>query len=103
MPNPILKYGGSQSKSFQYMASGKPICANIKMGYCPINKHNIGIADDFKNPEEYAKAILSFSTMDSNEYRIICNNAINTAKLYDYKKLTFKFEKLIKYENKNTC
>ena len=41
--------------------------------------------------------------MDSNEYRIICNNAINTAKLYDYKKLTFKFEKLIKYENKNTC
>ena len=41
--------------------------------------------------------------MDSNEYRIICNNAINTAKLYDYKKLTLKFEKLIKYENKNTC
>lgn len=95
MPNPILKYGGSQSKSFQYMASGKPICANIKMGYCPITKYNLGIAEDFKKPKEYANAILSFVNLNSNEYEIICNNAIKTAKLYDYKKLTLKFEKLV--------
>ena len=27
----ITKFGGSQSKSFQYMASGKPICSNVRM------------------------------------------------------------------------
>ena len=44
MPNPIARFGGSQSKSFQYMASGKPICANIKFGYCPITKNNLGFS-----------------------------------------------------------
>ncbi|MFA9192782.1 glycosyltransferase family 4 protein [Flavobacterium sp. FBOR7N2.3] len=95
MPSTILKYGGSQSKSFQYMASGKPICSNVKMGYCPITKYNIGIAKDFKSASEYATTILSFAEMDANEYEKICNNARNAAEYYDYKKLTINFEKLI--------
>lgn len=95
MPSTILKYGGSQSKSFQYMASGKPICSNIRMGYCPITKYNIGIAKDFKSTDEYAKAILSFSEKDSTEYENICLNARNAAEYYDYKKLTTIFEKLV--------
>jgi glycosyltransferase involved in cell wall biosynthesis len=95
MPSTILKYGGSQSKSFQYMASGKPICSNIKMGYCPITKYNLGIAKDFKSANEYANAILSFVQMGSVEYETICKNARNAAEYYDYKKLTFNFEKLM--------
>ena len=27
------------------MASGKPICANVKMGYCPITKYELGVED----------------------------------------------------------
>ena len=95
MPNPIARFGGSQSKSFQYMASGKPICANIKFGYCPITKNNLGLAKDFNDPEEYSKAILSFVKMDSKEYDAICFNARETAENYDYKRLTLKFEKLL--------
>ena len=95
MPNPIARFGGSQSKSFQYMASGKPICANIKFGYCPITKNNLGLAKDFNDPEEYSKAILSFVKMDSKEYDTICFNARKTAENYDYKQLTLKFEKLL--------
>ncbi len=94
MPSKILKYGGSQSKSFQYMASGKPICSNIKMGYCPITKYNLGIAKDFKSVNEYANAILSFAEMDTAEYETIYTNARNAAKHYDYKYLTANFEKL---------
>jgi glycosyltransferase involved in cell wall biosynthesis len=94
MPSKILKYGGSQSKSFQYMASGKPICSNIKMGYCPITKYNLGIAKDFKSVNEYANAILSFAEMDAAEYETIYTNARNAAKHYDYKNLTANFEKL---------
>lgn len=95
MPSNILKYGGSQSKSFQYMASGKPICSNIKMGYCPITKYNLGIAENFKSDNEYANAILSFAEMDIVEYKKICKNARNAAENYDYKILTDNFEKLI--------
>ena len=94
-PNYIWNYGGSQSKLFQYMASGKPILSNLKMGYCPITKNNLGIAEDFNNPKEYSKALLSFIKMDSKEYDSICYNNRETAKNYDYKKLTLKFEKLL--------
>jgi glycosyltransferase involved in cell wall biosynthesis len=95
MPTSILKYGGSQSKSFQYMASGKPICSNVNMGYCPITKYNLGIAKEFTNAKEYANAILTFYNMDVNEYNKISDNARKTAENYDYKKLTSYFEKLL--------
>ena len=94
-PNYIWNYGGSQSKLFQYMASGKPILSNLKMGYCLITKNNLGLAKDFNDPEEYSKAILSFVKMDSKEYDTICFNARETAENYDYKRLTLKFEKLL--------
>ena len=94
-PSPISRFGGSQSKSFQYMASGKPICANIKMGYCPITKYKLGISKDFKTPSEYAIAILSIVNLNSIEYAEMCNNSRNAAENYDYKTLTASFEKLL--------
>ena len=95
MPNPIWKFGGSQSKTFQYMASGKPICSNIKMGYCPITKYKLGISKDFKTSAEYANSILYFVNLDSNEYTEMCENTRNAVANYDYKKLTLDFEKLL--------
>lgn len=94
-PSSILRYGGSQSKSFQYMASGKPICANVKMNYCPIKKFNIGIAEEFKDSKEYADAILSFYKMEKTEYNTICINARDASVNYDYKLLTERYIELI--------
>jgi len=91
----IFRFGGSQSKSFQYMASGKPICANVNMGFCLIKKHQLGVAEEFKNAEEYANAILSFATMNKKKYNNICENALRISKDYDYKKLTMKFDQLL--------
>lgn len=94
--NPIFRYGGSQSKSFQYMASGKPILSNAKMGYCPITNNNMGISEEFKTTEEYASAILAFYKMNPKDYQRLCLNARESAEKYDYKKLTVEFEQLIK-------
>jgi len=77
------------------MASGKPICANLKMRYCPITKYNLGIAKEFDSAIDYANAILSFVEMDSTSYNKLCENARNAALNYDYKKLTADFEKLL--------
>lgn len=87
----ILRFGGSQSKSFQYMASGKPICANVKMSYCPINNYHLGIAQEFGSPEAYAEAIRSIYALDATSYGQMCISARQTASLYDYKILTKKF------------
>tara|TARA_B110000003_G_scaffold272232_1_gene307726 strand:+ start:2050 stop:3285 length:1236 start_codon:yes stop_codon:yes gene_type:complete len=94
MPTSISRFGGSQSKLFQYLASGKPICANQKFGYCPITKYSVGIADYFKSAQEYADAILSFAEMDEVRYVETCQNSRSLAKKYDYERLTQKFEKL---------
>jgi glycosyltransferase involved in cell wall biosynthesis len=91
----IVRFGGSQSKSFQYMASGKPICSNIKMGFCPITRYNLGIAKEFETPAEYAESILSFAQMNEKDYMEMCIRARKAAENYDYKKLTKEFEKLL--------
>lgn len=95
MPGNFGKYGGSQSKMFQYMASGKPICSNLNMMYCPINKNSIGISREFIDAQDYADAILQLSNMNTSEYIEMCNRARETAKNYDYKLLTTKLEILI--------
>jgi glycosyltransferase involved in cell wall biosynthesis len=87
----ILRFGGSQSKSFQYMASGKPICANVQMNYCPIKKFNLGIAQNFESSSAYANAILSIYNLNKEEYSLLCQNASEAAKHYDYQVLTNKF------------
>jgi glycosyltransferase involved in cell wall biosynthesis len=89
--NTIFRYGGSQSKSFQYMASGRPICSNVEMAYCPINKFNLGIAKDFKNALEYAEAILDIYNMSKEKYNELCNNATLASQAYDYEYLTNKY------------
>ena len=86
-------YGVSSGKLFQYLASGKPICANIKMNYCIIEKNRLGIAKDFKTPEEYAEAILSIASLDQASYKAMCNRVNEMAKTFDYTVLS---EKLIK-------
>lgn len=91
----VLRFGGSQSKSFQYMASGKPICSNIKMGFCPITKYQIGIAKEFETPNEYANAIKSFALMNEKEYNEICIRARKASENYDYEKLTMEYKKLL--------
>lgn len=92
------KYGGSQSKMFQYMASGKPICCNLEMMYCPIKKNNIGIAKNFKDETEYSDAILTLINLDSKEYNSMCERAKKTAKQYDYKELTKQMIEVINYQ-----
>lgn len=94
-PSQLFRFGASQSKSFQYMASGTPICANVEMNYCPIEKYNIGIAREYKDSKSYADAIISFYHMDKMEYERMCVNARKAAEDYDYCHLTDKYVELI--------
>lgn len=94
MDNEIWKYGGSQSKLFQYLASGKPILSNLKIGYCIVSKYKCGLTQSFKSEKEYAEAILSFYRLDKESYQGLCLNAKSASKIFDYKKLTQEFIEL---------
>lgn len=91
----LWKYGGSQNKFFEYLASGTPVLANIKMGYDPIEKYECGMAEEFENDDEYSKAILSFANMSRASYDRICKNVKRVAEQYDFKRLTDDLEKVV--------
>lgn len=90
-PNNILKYGGSQGKLFQYLASGKPICSNLEMGHDIIKKFNAGIISKSPNAEDYANAILEIYNMNPKEYNELCQNSLEAAKEFDFDSLFIKF------------
>lgn len=90
MPGNFGKYGGSQSKLFQYLAAGKPICSNLNMMYDIINKYNVGISREYASPVEYAEALLSLVNLGEENYKLMCERAKVAANDFDYKILTDK-------------
>lgn len=92
------KYGGSQSKLFQYLASGKPICSNLKMMYCLINKYNLGIAKVFKSSEEYAEAIFTLANLDKKSQSEISERAQIVVRQFDYEFLTKRMIDVFEYD-----
>jgi len=90
MPNDIWKYGGSQSKMFQYLAAGKPILSNLKIGYSIIDRFGCGTARKFGSGAEYASAIECYAQMQEAEYRELCSNALEASKQFDYRVLIDK-------------
>lgn len=87
-------YGGSQSKMFQYMASGRPICCNLEMMYCPIKCNDIGIAKEFKDSNEYAEAIKYLLNLPEIQYKKMCDRARKAAEDFNYSVLTDKLIEL---------
>ena len=83
---------------FQYLASGKPICSNQRMGHCLIEKFNLGVSQSFKSAQEYSEAILSIEQMDKKTYDRICTRVLNVAVDYDYKILTEALIKTIDFQ-----
>jgi len=88
MPGGFGNYGGSQSKLFQYLASGNPICSNLNTPYNLININNVGISKEFDTPKEYADAILALANLDETEAKSLSNRAKKVAEKYDYESLT---------------
>lgn len=89
--------GNSSNKLFEYMASGKPIISNVKMGYCILEKYNCGFSLDESTPEEFAECILKIRDMSKDEYEKVGNNASEGVKDFDFKVLSDKLTGVINY------
>lgn len=86
--NEIWKYGGSQNKLFEYLASGKPVLSTITMGYDIIEKYAAGLSLNSQTGESIANAIISITQMDAKQYQEMSKNARRAARDYDFAKLT---------------
>lgn len=86
----VFKYGSSQNKLFDYMASGQPILSNVSIAYSLIQKYHCGQDDTLPDAETYSKAVLAFYHMDEEQRRLMGANARRAAEDYDFKRLTDK-------------
>lgn len=79
----VSKYGMSQNKLFDYLASGKPILSNLPSGYSIINRYECGVERAFEGSEDCAHQIRE---MLANESRIVewSENSRKTAYRYSF-------------------
>ena len=91
----IFKYGSSQNKLFDYMASGQPILSNVSIAHSLIQKYSCGQDDTLPDAEAYANAVLAFYHMDEEQRRLMGANARRAAEDYDFKCLTDKLMAVI--------
>lgn len=94
-PTPITKYGMSMNKSFEYLASGRPILSNSVAGYDLIEKYHCGVSKNIDSVSEYAEYILTISKMSDDKRKEFCKNARAAAQDYDFKKLTERLIEVI--------
>ena len=81
----LSRYGMSQNKLFDYLASGKPILSNLPSAYSVINKHACGIERSFDSPAEFAQAIRDMIS-DQEAMKRWGENSEATAELYSFKR-----------------
>lgn len=91
----LYKYGLSPNKMFDYFASGKPTLSNIECGYDMLEEYKCGLTVKGGSPEDLAEGILEFYNMTQNQYDEYCQNALNAARIFDFKVLADKLEKVI--------
>ena len=89
------KYGCSWNKLFEYMASGKPVASNVKMGYDLIDRYKCGISREIHSEQEYADLLVELSSMDRENYIRMCENSRKAGEEYDYSVLTDKILEVI--------
>ena len=97
--NKIKKYGASLNKMFEYFASGKPTLSDCEFGYDLIEKYKCGVVIDRADAKRMAKEIIRIKELNVAQYNMLCINALNAAKDYDFEHLSLKLMNIIKGVN----
>ncbi len=79
----LMKYGGSQSKLFDYLASGRPIICNMKMRYNLVAKFNCGLITENQSAKAFADTIQEFYGFKKEQLEEMGYNSRRVAEAYD--------------------
>ena len=93
----LMKYGGSQSKLFDYLASGTPIICNAKWGYNLIERYFCGVVTEDQSPDAFVKAIKKLLSLSKEEITLMGKNGRKVAEMYDQPELVDQLCKVIDF------
>lgn len=83
----LARYGPSQNKLFDYLASGKPLLSNIAVGYSIIESNECGFERRLDTPEDCARRI-EHMLENPDALARWGKNARSTAERYSFETLT---------------
>ena len=85
---PIMRFGSSFNKFFEYLAAGKPILSTINVSYDLIKKYNCGIVCEDQSPQTIADNIVKL-VQTTEENRVAMGVAARSAAAnYCYRNLS---------------
>lgn len=95
----LMKYGGSQSKLFDYLASGKPIICNAKFGYNLIERYSCGLVTENQTSRAFADTVERLCALSDEERDQMGKRARQAAEDYDQPYLVDKVCEVFEYLN----
>lgn len=84
------KYGQSQNKFFEYLASGKPVLMTYSVGHSVVKEERCGIEVPYQTPEAIADAVQWLCDQPRKIRMEFSQNAQRCAEQFDFKVLTDK-------------
>lgn len=97
---PLLKYGVSYNKLFDYMAAGRPIFSTVCPGYSIWEKYDCGRDTEDPRPEPLARELEKMAALPPEELSRLGENARKGAAEYDFAVLTQKLINVIETERR---
>ncbi len=85
---PIMRFGLSLNKLFDYLAAGKPILVDFHGEYNPVLGYGAGVETKANTAVEIANGIKGMAGMDKDKISVYARNAQAAAKEYDFSRLT---------------
>lgn len=92
---PLLKYGVSYNKLFDYMAAGRPIFSTVCPGYSIWEKYDCGRDTEDTRPEPLARELEKMAALSPEELSRLGENAREGSRDYDFRVLTQKLLNVI--------
>jgi glycosyltransferase involved in cell wall biosynthesis len=93
--SPVMRYGLSANKLFDYLAAGKPVFSDLSSAYDVIERFGCGLSIGSQSPEAIADGIEGLVGLPGGVYRDYCENARLAAEQYDYRALSKKLLDII--------
>lgn len=88
--SPILRFGVSYNKLFEYLAAGRPVFSTVRPGYSIVERDRCGADTEGFAPEDFAAGIQRIALLSPEEREEMGKNARKAAEAYDFQSLTEK-------------
>lgn len=95
---PLFRFGLSFNKLFDSLAAGRPVIMDVAAKYNPLERWGAGVC--VESAERLPEAVRQIRSLDGEARARMCENALQAAREYDFKRLTAKLLEVIEQSGK---